>query len=116
SGRGHLAVGLNECRFLARAAMRAQDYELAESLIGEYLNVDSACVALLELRGEIYEKKGDGEAAAIQYGKALEVLLEHPEPGMPTLPAELYAKIQMLAHTSPIVRRVDYLLEPTEPT
>lgn len=114
--RGDLAVALNEYRFLAGAAMRAQEYELAESLIGEYLNVDPACVALLELWGDMYEKKGDGEAAAIQYGKALEVLLEHPEPGMPTLPAELYAKIKMLAPTSPLVSRFTSVFEPTQPT
>lgn len=114
--RGDLAVALNEYRFLAGAAMRAQDYELAESLIDEYLNVDPACVALLELRGDMYEKKGDGEASAIQYGKALEVLLEHPEPGMPTLPAELYAKIKMLAPTSPLVSRFTSVFESTQPT
>ena len=114
--RGDLAVALNEYRFLAGAAMRAQDYELAESLIGEYLTVDPACVALLELRGEIYEQKGDGEAAAIQYGKALDVLLEHPEPGMPTLPAELYAKIKMLAPASPLVSRFTPVFESTQPT
>ena len=114
--RGDLAVALNEYRFLAGAAMRAQDYELAESLIGEYLNVDPACVALLELRGDMYEKKGDGEAAAIQYGKALDVLLEHPEPGMPTLPAELYAKIKILAPTSSLVSRFASVFESTQPT
>jgi len=114
--RGDLAVALNEYRFLAGAAMRAQDYELAESLIGEYLIVDPACVALLELRGEIHEKKGNGEAAAIQYGKALDVLLVHPEPGMPTLPAELYAKIKMLAPASPLVSRFTPVFEPTQPT
>jgi len=114
--RGDLAVALNEYRFLAGAAMRAQDYELAESLIGEYLIVDPACVALLELRGEIHEKKGNGEAAAIQYGKALDVLLVHPEPGMPTLPAELYGKIKMLAPASPLVSRFTPVFEPTQPT
>ena len=114
--RGDLAVALNEYRFLAGAAMRAQDYTLAESLIGEYLKVDPACVALLELRGDMYEKKGDGEAAAIQYGKALEVVLEHPEPGMPTLPAELYAKIKMLAPTSPVVSRFTSLFESAQAT
>ena len=114
--RGDLAVALNEYRFLAGAAMRAQDYELAESLIGEYLIVDPACVALLELRGEIHEKKGNGEAAAIQYGKALDVLLVHPEPGMPTLPAARYAKIKMLAPASPLVSRFTPVFEPTQPT
>ena len=73
-------------------------------------------MALLELRGEIHEKKGNGEAAAIQYGKALDVLLVHPEPGMPTLPAELYAKIKMLAPASPLVSRFTPVFEPTQPT
>lgn len=44
-------------------------------------------------------------SAAIQYGKAVELLLESPDPERPDLPAELYGKIKLLAPTSPIVRR-----------
>ncbi|MGQ0810236.1 MAG: tetratricopeptide repeat protein [Nitrospiraceae bacterium] len=104
--KGELQVALNEYRFLAGAAMRAQDHPLAESLIAEYLKVDPACVALLELLGSLHEEKGDHATAALHYGRAVEVLLEHPEPGMPTLPAELYEKVKMLAPASPLVAKL----------
>lgn len=110
--RGDLQVALNEYRFLAGAAMRAQDYTLAESLINEYLGVEPTCVALLEMLGSLYEEKGDGAAAAIHYGKAIEVLLEHPEPGMPMLPAELYAKVKLLAPASPVIQKFARVFEP----
>jgi tetratricopeptide (TPR) repeat protein len=109
--RGDLQVALNEYRFLAGAAMRAQDFTLAESLINEYLSVEPTCVALLEMLGSLYEEKGDGAAAAIHYGKAIEVLLEHPEPGMPMLPAELYAKVKLLAPTSPVIQKFARVFE-----
>ncbi len=110
--RGDLQVALNEYRFLAGAAMRAQDYTLAESLINEYLSVEPTCVALLEMLGSLYEEKGDGAAAAIHYGKAIEVLLEHPEPGLPMLPAELYAKVKFLAPASPVIQKFARVFEP----
>ncbi len=110
--RGDLQVALNEYRFLAGAAMRAQDYRLAESLINEYLSVEPTCVPLLEMLGSLYEEKGDGAAAAIHYGKAIEVLLEHPEPGLPTLPAELYAKVKLLAPASPVIQKFARVFEP----
>jgi tetratricopeptide (TPR) repeat protein len=91
--------------------MRAQDYTLAESLINEYLSVEPTCVALLEMLGSLYEEKGDGAAAAIYYSKAIEVLLEHPEPGLPMLPAELYAKVKLLAPASPVLQKFAHVFE-----
>ncbi len=110
--RGDLQVALNEYRFLAGAAMRAHDFTLAESLINEYLQVEPTCVALLEMLGSLCEQKGDTAAAAIHYGKAIEVLLEHPEPGLPMLPAELYAKVKLLAPDNPVVQKFAPVFEP----
>ena len=104
--QGNLRVALGEYRFLAGGALRSQDYVMAESLIGEYLKVEPASVPMLELLGELYEEKGDPATAAQHFGKAVEILLEHPEPGMPTLPAELFEKVQALAPGSAIARQL----------
>jgi tetratricopeptide (TPR) repeat protein len=104
--QGNLLVALGEYRFLAGAALRAQDHPLAESLITEYLNIEPNSVPMLELFGELCEERGDGAAAAQHFGRAVEILLEHPEPGMPTLPAELFEKVQALAPGSAIARKL----------
>lgn len=121
--QGNLQVALGEYRFLAGGALRAQDYAMAESLINEYLKVEPASVPMLELLGELYQEKGDPATAAQHFGKAVEILLEHPEPGMPTLPAELFEKVQALAPGSAIARKLapafdphaDAVSPPTEP-
>ena len=110
--RGDLAVAMAEIRFLAESAMRAQDHALAESMISEYLQTDPTCVALIELLGRVYQQKGDKTAAALQYGKAIAELLEHPDADMPTLPAELYADIKVLAPSSPFVSQFASAFEP----
>lgn len=101
--RGELAVALSEIQFLSEAAIRAEDYGLAESMILEYLKVDQHCVSLLELLGSLYEHKGESSPAAIQYGKAMSILLEQPDPEAPDRPAELLAKIKTLDPASPII-------------
>ena len=101
--RGDLQVALGEYRYLAGAALRAQDYVKAETLITDFLAVEPQSVALLELYGELYVEKGDAANAALQYGKAIELLLEHPEPGMPMLHEELFEKVKSLAPDNPIV-------------
>jgi len=104
--RGEVAMARGEIKFLAAAAMRARDYDLAESLIREYLGVDPACVALLELLGRSYEEKGDHASAIAEYERAVDLLLEHPDPDLPTLAAELYANIRSLDPKSPVVERL----------
>jgi len=104
--QGNLNVALGEYRFLAGAALRSQEHLLANSLIQEYLKVEPNSVPMLELFGELCEEKGDGAAAAQHFGRAVEILLEHPEPGMPTLPAELFEKVQALAPGSAIARKL----------
>ena len=108
--QGQLLVALGEYRFLAGAALRAQDYQQAESLITEFLAVEPNSVPLLELHGELYEEKGEIETAVGHYGRAIEVLLEHPEPGMPMLHEEIFEKVQSLAPDSPIVGKLAALL------
>lgn len=110
--QGNLQVALGEYRFLAGAALRAQDYAMAEALVGEYLKVEPASVPMLELLGELYQEKGDAATAAQHFGRAVEILLDHPEPGMPTLPAELFEKVQALAPGSPIARKLAPAFDP----
>ena len=113
--QGHLQVALGEYRFLAGAALRAQDYPQAESLIGEFLAVEPNSVPLLELRGELYQEKGEIDAAVQHYGKAIEVLLKHPEPGMPTLHEEIFEKVQSLAPDSHAVKKLAALMRGEAP-
>ena len=111
--RGDLQVALGEYRYLAGAALRAQDYVQAERLITDFLAVEPQSVALLELYGELYAEKGDVANAVVQYGKAIELLLEHPEPGMPTLHEELFEKVTALAPDSPTVKKLTALMHGT---
>lgn len=108
--QGQLQVALGEYRFLAGAALRAQEYQQAESLIAEFLAVEPNSVPLLELHGELYEEKGEIETAVQHYGKAIEVLLKHPEPGMPALHEEIFEKVRSLAPDSPTVKRLSALM------
>jgi Predicted N-acetylglucosaminyl transferase len=108
--RGELAVALSEIQFLSEAAIRAEDYGLAESMILEYLKADQQCVPLLELLGSLYEHKGEPSSAAIQYGKAIYALLEHPDPEAPDRPSELFAKIKILDPNSPMIAEISVAL------
>lgn len=110
--KGELPIALNEYQFLAGAALRADDHQLAESLIQEYLQVDPSSVPLLEILGAVYEKRDDPRTAAEQYGKALKLLLETPDPDMPTLPAELYDRIKELAPNSELHQQFVSVFEP----
>ena len=113
--RGELAVALSEIQFLSEAAIRAEDYGLAESMIFEYLKADQGCVALLELLGSLYEHKGDHPAAAIQYGKAVLALLQHPDPEAPDRPTELLAKVTSLDPSSPMIAELNVALTSASP-
>jgi len=108
--RGDIQVALGEYRYLAGAALRAQHYEQAESLIVEFLAIEPNSVPILELYGELYEEKGDAANAVTHYGKAIELLLQHPEPGMPTLHEELFEKVKVLAPDNPILPKLSALM------
>lgn len=104
--RGDLQVAVGEYRFLAGAALRAHDQDLAESLIQEVLAVEPNSVPLLELNGKLYEEKGEHAVAARQYAKAVEVLLAHPEPGMESLHEEFFEKVKALSPDGDLVTRL----------
>jgi tetratricopeptide (TPR) repeat protein len=114
--QGLLQVALGEYRFLAGAALRAQDYPQAEALIAEFLAVEPNSVPLLELHGELYEEKGDIDTAVQHYGKAIDALLKNPEPGMPMLHEEIFEKVQSLAPESPVTKRLAALMRGEAPT
>lgn len=104
--QGDLQVALGEYRFLAGAALRAQDFTLAESLIKEFLQAQPNSAPLLELYGQLYEDRNDPAAAAEQYARAVESLLTHPEPGMEGLHEELFEKVQSLSPDTGLVARL----------
>jgi len=104
--RGDVQVAVGEYRFLAGAALRAHDLDLAESLIQEVLTVEPNSVPLLELNGELHEEKGNSAEAACQYAKAVEVLLAHPEPGMESLHEELFEKVRALSSDADFVNQL----------
>ncbi|MBD0316661.1 MAG: tetratricopeptide repeat protein, partial [Nitrospiraceae bacterium] len=104
--RGDVQVALGEYRFLAGAALRAQDYPLAEALITEFLAAEPHSVPLLELYGELLAEKGDAATAAQRYAQAVEILLEHPEPGMESLHEELFDKVKALSTDPDMIGRL----------
>ncbi|WP_455242352.1 tetratricopeptide repeat protein [Petrachloros mirabilis] len=109
--QGQLQVALGEYRFLAGAALRAQDYPQAQALISEFLSVEPNSVPLLELQGDLCAEQGNSEAAVQHYGKAIEVLLQKPEPGMPTLHEEIFEKVQVLAPDSQPAKKLASLIQ-----
>ncbi|SPP64762.1 hypothetical protein [Nitrospira lenta] len=86
---------------LANEALERQDYWLAESLLREYLAAGPRCVPFIEKLGSVYQEKGDALAASEEFAKAIDILIEDPDPDRPALPTELYAKIRELAPASP---------------
>lgn len=109
--QGQLQIALGEYRFLAGAALRAQDYPQAQALISEFLSVEPYSVPLLELQGDLCTEQGNSEAAVQHYGKAIEVLLQKPEPGMPTLHEEIFEKVQALAPDSQAAKKLSSLIQ-----
>ena len=108
---GQIVVARGEIQFFAETAIRSGDYKLAESMIQEFLEVNPTSVTMLELLGKVYEESGDKAIAATHYGRAVEVLLEHPDPDNPTLPVELFEKIKEIASSSPVVVKLNALFK-----
>ncbi|MGQ0811291.1 MAG: hypothetical protein ACT4OO_08710 [Nitrospiraceae bacterium] len=109
---GSLMTARTTFESLAREALQRQDYWLTESLLREYLSAGPRCVPFLELLAHVYEEKGDPIAAVAEYGKAIEVLVEDPDPDRPTYAAELYAKVLELAPASPVAFRLAPMFDP----
>ncbi len=99
---GSLVTAREAFEALANEAIGRQDYWLAESLLREYLAAGPRCIPFLELLAHVYEEKGDAMAAVGELGKAIEILLEDPDPDNPKKPSQFYAKIRELAPASPV--------------
>ena len=108
---GQIVVARGEIQFFAENAIRSGDYKLAESMIQEFLEVNPTSVTMLELLGKVHEESGDKATAATHYGRAVEVLLEHPDPDNPTLPIEIFEKIKEIASSSPVVAKLAALFQ-----
>jgi hypothetical protein len=113
----HLRVG---SLILARQAFDSlideafvrQDYWLAESLLREYLAAGPRCVPYLEKLGSILQDKGEMLEAVIEYGKAVDILIEDPDPEHPDRASQLYEKIKELAPGSPVDVRLAGCVDP----
>lgn len=90
---------------LINEAFQRQDYWLAESLLREYLAAGPRCVPFLEKLGALYQEKGNMLEAVAEYGKAIDILIEDPDPDNPHHASQLYAKIRELAPASPVAFR-----------
>lgn len=108
---GQMVVARGEIQFFAESAIRSGDFKLAESMIQEFLEVNPTSVTMLELMGKTHEESGDKDTAATHYGRAAEVLLEHPDPDYPTQPGELLDKIKEIAPNSPLVSKLSASLQ-----
>jgi hypothetical protein len=91
---------------LVDEAFERQDFWLAESLLREYLAAGPRCVPYLEKLGSVYERKGNASEAAAEYGKAIDILIEDPDPENPHHASQLYAKIKELAPAGPVAFRL----------
>ncbi len=112
---GQIVVARGEIKFFAETAIRSGDYKLAESMIQEFLEVNPTSVTMLELLGKTYEESGDKTTAATHYGRAAEILLEHPDPDYQTQPLEFLEKIKEIASSSPLVAKLTALLQAGQP-
>lgn len=93
-------------------AFARQDYWLAESLLREYLAAGPRCVPYLEKLGSIYQDKGQILDAVAEYAKAIDILIEDPDPDDPQYAARLYQQIRNLAPASPPAIRLNRYFDP----
>lgn len=97
---------------LISEAFQRQDYWLAESLLREYLAAGPRCVPFLEKLGALYQGKGDVLEAVAEYAKAIDILIEDPDPDNPHHASQLYAKIREFAPASPVAFRLASCFDP----
>jgi tetratricopeptide (TPR) repeat protein len=85
--------------------MKAGQQAEAEEWLSRLVTVQPDDAEARELFGALLETKGDTAGAALQYSRALELLLAHPQDENPTRPASLYAKVKELAPASPLLAK-----------
>ncbi|MBA2251432.1 MAG: tetratricopeptide repeat protein [Nitrospirales bacterium] len=110
---GNLATAKNAFETLVKEALHRRDYSEVESLLREYLVAGPRCVAFIEMLGATYEAKGDPLGAVFEYEKAIDILLEDPDPARPTFAQDLFEKIKQLAPSSFVANRVAARLQHT---
>jgi tetratricopeptide (TPR) repeat protein len=110
---GNLATAKNAFETLVKEALQRRDYSEAESLLREYLIAGPRCVTFIEMLGATHEAKGDPLGAVFEYEKAIDILLEDPDPERPTYAQDLFEKIKQLAPSSFVANRVAARLQPT---
>ena len=110
---GNLATAKNAFETLAKEALQRRDYSEVESLLREYLVAGPRCVAFIEMLGAAYEAKGDPLGAVLEYEKAIDILLEDPDPERPAFAHDLFEKIKQLAPSSFVANRVAARLQHT---
>lgn len=108
---GSLIVARQAFESLVNEAFERQDYWLAESLLREYLAAGPRYVPFLEKLGALYQEKGDMLEAVAEYGKAIDILIEDPDPDNPQRAAQLFAKIRDLAPASAVALRLAPLFD-----
>jgi len=88
-----------------QAYVKAGQQAEAEEWLSRLLTAQPDHAEARELFGSLLEANGDTAGAAMQYSRALELLLAHPNDESPTQPASLYAKVKELAPASPLVAK-----------
>ena len=98
-----------------RAYMEAGQQTEAEAWLSRVVTTQPDQADTRELFGSLLEAKGDTAGAAVQYSRALELLLIHPQDERSTHAADLYAKVKHLAPASPLVGKWASTFSPKAP-
>jgi tetratricopeptide (TPR) repeat protein len=85
--------------------MKAGQQGDAEEWLSRLVTAQPDLAEPRELFGSLLEAQGDTAGAALQYSRALELLLAHPNDESHTQSAYLYAKVKELAPASPLVAK-----------
>ena len=85
--------------------MAAGQQAEAEEWLSHLVTAEPDHAQARELFGSLLEAKGDTAGAALQYSRALELLLAQPQRESETQQAGLYAKVKALASASPLVAK-----------
>jgi len=88
-----------------KAYMKAGQQAEAETWLSRLVTAQPDQAETRELFGSLLEAKGDTAGAALQYSRALELLLAQPNDENATRSASLYAKVKELAPASPLVAK-----------
>jgi tetratricopeptide (TPR) repeat protein len=83
--------------------MEAGQQAEAEAWLSRVVTAQPEHAETRELFGSLLEANGDTAGAALQYSRALELFLIHPQDERSTHAADLYAKVKQLAPASPLI-------------